>query len=82
MGSAAFLVIEAGCKSVIGQRLKMSGMFWSDRGANAIIVRYGVTGSAVRLRTTGTPSPRRMSLTDYVAPSIDSSVAILITSCP
>ena len=30
-------VIEAGCKSVIGRRLKQSGMFWSERGANAII---------------------------------------------
>jgi len=30
-------VIEAGCKTVIGRRLKQSGMFWSERGANAII---------------------------------------------
>jgi hypothetical protein len=30
-------VIEAGCKTLIGQRLKQSGMFWSVRGANAII---------------------------------------------
>jgi hypothetical protein len=30
-------VIEAGCKTVIGARLKQSGMFWSVRGANAII---------------------------------------------
>ncbi len=30
-------VIEAGCKSVIGVRLKRSGMFWSVAGANAII---------------------------------------------
>ena len=30
-------VIEAGCKSVIGERLKRSGMFWSLAGANAII---------------------------------------------
>jgi hypothetical protein len=30
-------VIEAGCRSVIGQRLKQSGMHWSVRGANAII---------------------------------------------
>jgi len=30
-------VIEAGCKTVIGQRLKQSGMFWSVRGANAIL---------------------------------------------
>jgi hypothetical protein len=30
-------VIEAGCKAVIGARLKRSGMFWTVRGANAII---------------------------------------------
>jgi hypothetical protein len=30
-------VIEAGCKTVVGSRLKQSGMFWTVRGANAII---------------------------------------------
>jgi hypothetical protein len=30
-------VIEAGCKTVMGTRLKRSGMFWSVRGANAVI---------------------------------------------
>ena len=30
-------VIEAGCKTVIGRRLKMSGMFWTLGGANSII---------------------------------------------
>ena len=30
-------VIEAGCKSVIGQRLKQSGMFWTVKGANSIL---------------------------------------------
>ena len=30
-------VIEAGCKTLIGQRLKQSGMEWTVRGANAII---------------------------------------------
>lgn len=30
-------VIEAGCKHVIGSRLKRSGMFWTVRGANAIL---------------------------------------------
>ena len=30
-------VIEAGCKTVIGSRCKQSGMFWSVRGANAIL---------------------------------------------
>jgi len=30
-------VIEAGCKTVIGQRLKQSGMRWTVKGADAII---------------------------------------------
>jgi hypothetical protein len=30
-------VIEAGCKTVIGSRLKQSGMFWTVRGANAVV---------------------------------------------
>ena len=30
-------VIEAACKTVIGSRLKQSGMFWTLRGANSII---------------------------------------------
>lgn len=30
-------VIEAGCRTVIGSRLKQSGMFWTVRGADAII---------------------------------------------
>ena len=30
-------VIEAGCKTIIGLRLKQSGMRWTVKGANAII---------------------------------------------
>jgi len=30
-------VVEAGCKTVIGKRLKQSGMQWTVRGANSII---------------------------------------------
>jgi hypothetical protein len=30
-------VVEAGCRTVVGERLKQSGMRWSVRGANAII---------------------------------------------
>lgn len=30
-------VLEAGCRTVIGQRLKQSGMHWAVRGANSII---------------------------------------------
>ncbi len=29
-------VVEAGCKRVIGQRLKQSGMFWRETGATAV----------------------------------------------
>lgn len=38
-------VIEAGCKSIIGQRLKQSGMEWTVRGANAIIALRCITAS-------------------------------------
>lgn len=30
-------VVEAGCKAVVGQRLKQSGMFWSETGAQNIL---------------------------------------------
>jgi hypothetical protein len=30
-------VVEAGCKAVIGQRLKQSGMHWTVSGADSII---------------------------------------------
>ena len=30
-------VVEAGCRTVIGQRLKQSGMHWTVRGANRIV---------------------------------------------
>ena len=30
-------VIEGGCKSVIAQRLKESGMFWSEAGATSVL---------------------------------------------
>jgi hypothetical protein len=43
IGSA---VLEAGCKSVIGQRLKLAGMHWSVEGANAVItLRSAIVGS-------------------------------------
>ncbi len=29
-------VVEAGCKTVLGARLKQSGMHWTTRGATAI----------------------------------------------
>jgi voltage-gated potassium channel Kch len=30
-------VIEAGCRTVVGERLKKTGMFWSVRGAHAVL---------------------------------------------
>ena len=30
-------VVEAGCKAVIGQRLKLSGMRWTQPGATGIL---------------------------------------------
>lgn len=30
-------VVEAGCKAVIGQRLKQSGMFWTESGATDVL---------------------------------------------
>ena len=30
-------VVEAGCKAVIGQRLKQSGMFWSESRAQRVL---------------------------------------------
>jgi len=38
-------VIEAGCKTVVGRRLKQSGMFWSETGAeNILSLRCQVLG--------------------------------------
>lgn len=34
-------VVEAGCKTIVGQRLKQSGMRWTVRGANAILALRG-----------------------------------------
>lgn len=41
-------VIEAGCKNVIGKRLKQSGMKWTVRGANSIIALRCATLSQTR----------------------------------
>jgi len=30
-------VIEGGCRSVVGQRLKESGMFWTETGATSVL---------------------------------------------
>ena len=33
-------VVEAGCRTLAGARLKRSGMFWTVKGANAIIALH------------------------------------------
>ena len=39
-------VVEAGCKTVVGQRLKNSGMFWSVAGAqNVLTLRTALLGN-------------------------------------
>ena len=39
-------VVEAGCRAVIGQRLKQSGMFWSQSGAeNVLALRCALMGN-------------------------------------
>ena len=53
-------VIEAGCKTFIGSRLKQSGMFWTVRGANAIVALRCSAGSTDNLRTTGRTPGRLM----------------------
>jgi hypothetical protein len=30
-------VVEAGCKTVIGKRMKCSGMFWSEEGGQGVL---------------------------------------------
>ena len=30
-------VVEAGCRTVVGKRLKQSGMFWSEQGATCVL---------------------------------------------
>ena len=42
-------VVESGCKTVIGQRLKLSGMRWTVAGADAIV--------ALRCRRPAAPKP-------------------------
>lgn len=55
-------VIEAGCKTGIGSRLKQSGMFWTLRGANAILaLRCCHLNGGLRItgRPAGPPSAGR-----------------------
>ena len=39
-------VVEAGCKTVVGRRMKQSGMFWSESGAeNILSLRCALLGT-------------------------------------
>jgi hypothetical protein len=38
-------VIEAGCRAVIGQRCKQSGMFWSEAGASSVLALRSINAS-------------------------------------
>jgi hypothetical protein len=58
-------VIEAGCKTVIGSRLKQSGMFWTVRGATPPLP-FAAAISTAGLRTAGRLGVRP-SLNFYVA---------------
>ena len=38
-------VVEAGCKTVVGQRCKQSGMFWSQSGAEHVLALRAIHAS-------------------------------------
>jgi hypothetical protein len=52
-------VVEAGCKSVIGQRLKLSGMRWTQHGATGILTLRCQEASGRWEETWQPPSPSR-----------------------
>ena len=52
-------VVEAGCRSVIGQRLKLSGMRWTEGGATGILTLRCQEASDRWEQTWQPPSPPR-----------------------
>jgi hypothetical protein len=60
-------VVEAGCKTVIGARLKRSGMFWSVEGANAIIALRCCQLKLSFRGLLGFPVPTRLTIHIFVA---------------
>ena len=52
-------VVEASCKSVVGQRLKQSGMHWTVPGADSIIALRCREASRTWEAICNTPSTRR-----------------------
>ena len=67
-------VIEAGCQSVVAQRLKRSGLFWTLRVAKAIVALRRTRLSATS-KTPGKASPGRLigtiMLATCFAPALD-----------
>jgi hypothetical protein len=69
MSSGLFVgsgVVEAGCKSIIGQRLKPSGMHWNTADADAVITlpsgqqtvgKPSATGRTLRRESPDQPQP-------------------------
>jgi hypothetical protein len=51
-------VVEAGCKSIVGQRLKQAGMHWTTDGADAIIALRCAEASSQREATCNTRTLR------------------------
>ena len=60
-------VIEAGCKTIIGSRLKQSGTLWSLRGANAILALLANRVSGRFELILAEPLQGRMISPSYVA---------------
>ncbi len=48
-------VVEAGCKTIVGQRLKQAGMHWTTSGADAIIALRCREASSQREAICNTP---------------------------
>lgn len=60
-------MVDAGCKTVIGMRLKRSGMLWTVRGANSIIALRCSRLSGPISGLLGIPLPCRLIPNLYVA---------------
>ena len=63
-------VVEAGCKTVIGQRLKLSGMHWTAAGADAITTLRCQQASSPKTRS-GTHHATRRQPPDQPNPLND-----------
>jgi len=77
-------VVEAGCKVVIGTRLKRAGMHWTVKGANKIIAlrcsklsgRFEDSGNAVQIKGR---RPHDLSPNSDVRPHYDSRIRTIET---